>query len=251
MEMWKLITVNTEHKQDYRYSISLKIHIVVDIRGICRRTYLSTQNNNIFYAKRNSARKVAFDMPTNVGPKYGMYVSQTSYQRHTSNIFYVGATLCQHVGPTMAQRANLLWTNVVCQCWANGVANQNTPLAQRYHAIWEALSEWKLVDQSKYQPNFEYTCQTPMKTTSNLCFFFFVVFFFFFFFLFVCLFSVLYGIFITKLTWQQDLLTSTSAEFWDILSTVKFLPGHRLFICRCTGCTCNNVNKQFCRLKTA
>ena len=39
----------------------------------------------------------------------------------------------------MAQRANLRWANVVCQRWANGVANQNTPLAQRYHAIWELI----------------------------------------------------------------------------------------------------------------
>ena len=76
-------------------------------------------------------------MPTNVGPTYGMYVGPTSYQRYMSNISYVGATLCQHVGPTMAQRANLRWANVVCQRWANGVANLNTPLAQRYHAIWE------------------------------------------------------------------------------------------------------------------
>ena len=71
-------------------------------------------------------------MPTNVGPTYGMYVGPTSYQRYLSNMSYVGA-----VGPTMAQRANLRWANVVCQRWANGVANQNTPLAQRYHAIWD------------------------------------------------------------------------------------------------------------------
>ena len=53
-----------------------------------------------------------------------------------SNMSYVGATLCQHFGPTMAQRASLRWANVVCQRWANEVANQNTPFAQSYHAIW-------------------------------------------------------------------------------------------------------------------
>ena len=94
---------NRKHKQDYQYNISLKLHIIVDIRGICRRTYLSTQNGIIFYAKRNSARKVAFDMPTNVGPKYGMYVGPKSYQHYMSNMSYAGATLRQHVGPTMAQ----------------------------------------------------------------------------------------------------------------------------------------------------
>ena len=77
----------------------------VNIRGTCRRTYLSTQNGIIVYAKRNSAREVAFDMPTNVGPTYGMYVGPTSYQCYTSNMSYVGATyvgatLRQHVGPT-------------------------------------------------------------------------------------------------------------------------------------------------------
>ena len=84
-------------------------------------------------------------MPTNVGPTYGMYVGPTSYQRYTSNMSYVGATLHQHAGPTTAQRANLRWANVVCQRWANvvcqrlanGVANQSSPLAQRYHAIWD------------------------------------------------------------------------------------------------------------------
>ena len=105
---------NRKHKQDYQYSISLKIHIIVDIRGIYRRTYLSTQNGIIFYSKRNSARKVAFDMPTNVGPTNGMYVGPTSYQRYMSNMSYVGATMRQHVGHTMAQRANLRWANVVC-----------------------------------------------------------------------------------------------------------------------------------------
>ena len=75
-------------------------------------------------------------MPTNVGPTYGMYVGQTSYQRCMSNMSYVGTTLRQHVGPTMAQRANLRWANVICQRWAKGVANQNNPLVQRYHAIW-------------------------------------------------------------------------------------------------------------------
>ena len=124
---------NHKHKQDYQYRISRKIHILVGIRGICRRT-----NGIIFYAKRNSARMVAFGMPTYVGPTYAMYVGPTLYQRYMSNMSYVGATLRQHVGPTMVQRANLRWTNVVCQRWANVVANQNTPLAQRYHAIWVA-----------------------------------------------------------------------------------------------------------------
>ena len=81
-------------------------------------------------------RTMAFDTPTNVGPTYGMYVGPTLYQRYISNMSYVGAALCQHVGPTMAQRASLRWANVVYQRWANGVANQNTPLAQCYHAIW-------------------------------------------------------------------------------------------------------------------
>ena len=80
-------------------------------------------------------------MPTNVGPTYGMYVGPSSYQRYTSNMSYVGATLRQHVGPTMAQRADLRWANVVCQRWANGEANQNTHLAQRYHASWGPISE--------------------------------------------------------------------------------------------------------------
>ena len=34
---------NRKHKQDYQFSISLKTHILVGIRGICRRTYLSTK----------------------------------------------------------------------------------------------------------------------------------------------------------------------------------------------------------------
>ena len=83
---------NHKHKHDYQYSISLKLHIIVIIRGICRRTYLSTQNGVIFYAKRNSECKVAFDMPTNVGPTYGMYVGPTSYQRYMYNMSYVGPT---------------------------------------------------------------------------------------------------------------------------------------------------------------
>ena len=94
------------------------------------------QNGIIFYAKRNSMCTMAFVMPTNVGPTYGMYVGPTLHQLYMSNMSYVCATLCQHVGPTMAQRASLRWANVVCQRWANGVANQNTPLAQRYLAIW-------------------------------------------------------------------------------------------------------------------
>ena len=93
------------------------------------------QNGIIFYAKRNSARTVAFGMPTNVGPTYGMYVGVTLYQRYMSNMSYVGALLRQHAGPTMTQRANLHCDNAVCQCWANEVANQNTLLAQCYHAI--------------------------------------------------------------------------------------------------------------------
>ena len=56
---------------------------------------------------------------------------------------YVGAMLRQHVGPTMAQRATLRWANVVCQRWANGVANQNTLLAQRYDAIWVPLKQYE------------------------------------------------------------------------------------------------------------
>ena len=60
-------------------------------------------------------------------------LAKMSYQRYMSNMFYVGATLRQHVCPTTAQRVNLRWANVVCQRWANGVANQNTPLTQRYH----------------------------------------------------------------------------------------------------------------------
>ena len=99
-------------------------------------------NGIIFYAKRNCARKVAFDMPANVGPTYGMYVGPTLYQCYMSNMSYVGTTLRKHVGPTMAQRANLRWANVVCQRWANGMANQNTPLAQRYHAIWAVAIIW-------------------------------------------------------------------------------------------------------------
>ena len=129
---------NRKHKQDYQYSSSLKIHIIVNIRVICQRTYLSTQNGIIFYAKRNSVRAGWLFICQLTGPTYGMYVGPTSYQRYMSNMSYVGATLCQHVGHTMAQRANLRWANV-CQRWANGVANQNTPLAQRYHAIWVML----------------------------------------------------------------------------------------------------------------
>ena len=79
-------------------------------------------------------------MPTNVGPMYGMYVGPMSYQRYMSNMSYAGATLRQNVSPTMAQRANLRWANIVCQRWANGVANQNTPLAKRYHDILEHLT---------------------------------------------------------------------------------------------------------------
>ena len=56
-----------------------------------------------------------------------------------SNMSYVGATLRQHIGPTMAQWANLRWANVVCQRYANGVVNQNTLLAQHYHAIWDMV----------------------------------------------------------------------------------------------------------------
>ena len=86
---------NRKPEQDYQYSISPKIHIIVDIRGICQRTYLSTQNGIIVHAKKNSAPSVAIDMPTNVGPTYGMYVGPTSYQRYMSNMSYVGQTLCQ------------------------------------------------------------------------------------------------------------------------------------------------------------
>ena len=99
-------------------------------------SYAEEQNGIIFYAKRNFARTVAFVMPTNIGPTYGMYIGPTLYQRYMSNMSYVGATFCQHVGPTMTQRANFRWANVVCQRWANEVANQNTPLAQLYHGIW-------------------------------------------------------------------------------------------------------------------
>ena len=49
---------------------------------------------------------------------------------------YVGPTLPQRVGPTMAQRASWRWANVICERWPNEAANQNTPLAQRCHAIW-------------------------------------------------------------------------------------------------------------------
>ena len=61
-------------------------------------------------------------------------------QRHIniinmSNMSYIGAKLCQHISPTVAQRTNLRWANVVCKRCANGVANQTIPLAQRYHAI--------------------------------------------------------------------------------------------------------------------
>ena len=42
----------------------------------------------------------------------------------------------------MAQRTNLRWANVVCQRKANGVAKQNTPLAQCYHSVW--VAPWKL-----------------------------------------------------------------------------------------------------------
>ena len=105
---------------------------------------LSTQNGIIVYAMRNYARKMPFDMPTNLGSTYGMYVGPKSYQRYMSNMSYVGATLRQRVGPTMAKRANLRWANTVCQRWANGVANQNTPLTQRYHAIWVIYSIYVL-----------------------------------------------------------------------------------------------------------
>ena len=54
----------------------------------------------MFYAKRNSARKVAFDMPTNVEPTYKMYVGTTSYQRFMYDMSYVGANM-------LAERANL------------------------------------------------------------------------------------------------------------------------------------------------
>ena len=109
MEIWKLITVNINRTTS-------------TVFGMCWRTYLSIQNGIIFYAKRNFFDMV-FDMPTNVGPAYGMYVDPTLYQRYMSNMSYVGATLRQPVGPTMSQRANLRWANVVCQRWANGVAN--------------------------------------------------------------------------------------------------------------------------------
>ena len=76
---------NRKHKQDYQYRISLKIHIIVGIQGICQRTYLSTQNSIIFYAKRNSVRKVVFDMPTNVGPTYGY--SPLNMHEHSPRLF--------------------------------------------------------------------------------------------------------------------------------------------------------------------
>ena len=52
---------------------------------------------------------------------------------------YIGPTLPQRVGPTMAQRASWRWANVICERWPNEAANQNTPLAQRCHAIWEGI----------------------------------------------------------------------------------------------------------------
>ena len=69
----------------------------------------------VFYAKRNSARKVTLDMPTNVWPKYWMFVGPTSCQRYMSNMSYVGtimrqhvgAMLRQHVGPTMLGQRSL------------------------------------------------------------------------------------------------------------------------------------------------
>ena len=55
----------------------------------------------------------------------------------------------------MAQRANLRWADIVCQRWAKGVANQNTLLAQRYHAIWVMVFEHIL-----FLFNFAYTSWT-------------------------------------------------------------------------------------------
>ena len=58
---------------------------------------------------------------------------------------YVGPTLPQRVGPTMAQRASWRWANVICERWPNEAANQNTPLAQRCHAIWVSGQEMKFI----------------------------------------------------------------------------------------------------------
>ena len=98
---------NRKHKQDYQYSSSLKIHIIVDIRVICQRTYLSTQNSIIFYAKRNSVRKVAFVMPWNV-----------CWPNVVSTLYV------QHV---------LRWRNVAQTCWPyDGLTSKRLPtLGQR------------------------------------------------------------------------------------------------------------------------
>ena len=66
-------------------------------------------------------------------------------QRHVNVICPTCPTLVQRCANMLAQRANLRWANVVCQRWANGVANQNTPLAQRYHAIWDTVTNPLLV----------------------------------------------------------------------------------------------------------
>ena len=97
---------NRKHKKDYQYSISLKLHIIVDIRGICRRSYLSTQNGIIFYAKRNSARKMAFDMPTNIAPTCWPYDGPTSKltlgQRSLSTLGQRSGKPKYSVGPTLS-----------------------------------------------------------------------------------------------------------------------------------------------------
>ena len=67
---------NRKHLQDYQYSTLLKTHIIVDICGIFRRTYLSIQNGILFHAKRNSASNVAFLCQFTLGQRIECMLAQ-------------------------------------------------------------------------------------------------------------------------------------------------------------------------------
>ena len=106
---------NRKHKQDYQYSISLKLHIIVDIRGICRRIYLSTQNSIIFHAKRNAlcARWLLICQLTlaNVWNVYWPNVVSTLYVQHGLRWRNVAPTCWPYDGPT-SKLVKLSWSTL-------------------------------------------------------------------------------------------------------------------------------------------
>ena len=85
----------------------MKIHIIVDIRGICRSTYLSAQNGIIFYANWNTARKMVFDMPANVAQRMECMLAQRRINLYVQHVLRCANMLAlrwhneqTYIGPT-------------------------------------------------------------------------------------------------------------------------------------------------------